>query len=552
MSVTFQPNVLATPPQDTAIATDQHSGVEYQVVKLAGETDNGLPKKLASTPEGHLEVAIHGPRLPFGEVSVESLEPVFQADAVYGLNSAEILATTDGISGTATAASNLFSVGTGGTVAGYFGSIQSRKRLRYRPGQGVMSRFTMLFTQGIANNIQVVGVGTGESTYAFGYNGTSFGLLHSTGGVREIQTLTVTVGAGGAENVTVKLNNVDTVVAVVAGSTTSTAYQLSKATYAGWTAEQRGATVVFLANSVGNKASTFSVASTGTTAGTFAETLAGVAATDTWIAQTAWNGDVMDGTGSASNPSGVLLDPTKGNVGQIQVQYLGFGAVTFQIEAGLTGNNPDFINVHTLNFPNTRTAVTVTQPSFPFLLSSYNTGTTTGAVTTKAGSFAGFIAGKKKLTGPRMSYFVNTGITTSTSAYVPLFTVRNEIVYAASGTVRANQAVVNLLSASGATKGNANSITTFFLVRNATLTGTPNFTAWDATSCTFVDTAATGCSFTSNGQVIWSDTVTQDGDFVFSFTDEISLQPGETITLCARSISATATAIGQINTREDQ
>lgn len=552
MSVSYQRDGFATPPDGTVIATDSSGGQEYQVVKLAGQGDNGLPVKLSSTPEGHLEVAIHGPRMPFGEISVESLEPVYQADAVYGVNPSEVVATTDGTGGTATAANNLFSVGTGGTAAGYFGALQSRKRLRYRPGQGVMQRFTMKFTTGIANNIQVVGIGTGESTYAFGYNGTAFGVLHSTGGVREIQTLTVTVGAGGAENVTVKLNNVDTVVAVTAGSTTATAYQLSRATYSGWKAEQRGATVVFLSDNVGDKASTFSVASTGTTAGTFAETLAGVAATDTWIAQADWNGDVMDGTGSASNPSGVLLDPTKGNIGQISVQYLGFGAISFYIEAAPTGNNPDFINVHTFRFPNTRTTITTTQPSFPFLMSTYNIGTTTGAVTTQCGSFGGFITGKKKLTGPRFTYFVTAGVTTSTSAYVPLFTVRNGLTFAASGTARANQSVVNLLSVSGAGKGNANSVTSFFLIRNATLTGTPNFTAWDATSSTYADTAATGCSFTSNSQVVWSGTLTQDGNFIFAFTDEITIQPGETITLCARSIAATATVLGQLNTREDQ
>ncbi len=521
-------------------------------VNLTALNDAGVQTNLATTPEGHLEVAIHGPRLPFGEVAVESLEPVFQADAVYGLNSQEVVATTDGTGGTATASGNLFTVGTGGTTAGYFGAIQSRKRLRYRSGQGVVSRFTMLFTAGVANSVQVVGVGTAESTFAFGYNGTSFGVLHSTGGVREIQTLTVTVGAGGAENVTVKLNGVDTVVAVTAGSTTLTAYQLSKATYPGWSASQRGATVVFLSNTVGDKASTFSVASTGTTAGTFAETVAGVAVTDTWVPQASWNGDVMDGSSSASNPSGVLLDPTKGNVGQISVQYLGFGAVSFYIEGAPSGNNPDFINVHTFRFPNTRTAVTITQPSFPFLMSCYNTGTATGAVTTKCASFGGFISGRKKLTGPRMTYFVTTGVTTSTSAYTPLFTVRNEFAYAASGTTRANQSIVNLLSVSGATKGNANSITSFFLVRNATLTGTPNFTAWDTNSSTYVDTAATGCSFTTNSQVMWSSTVTQDGQFIFPFTDEITIQPGETMTLCARSVTATATVLGQLNTREDQ
>jgi len=537
-------------PLNQSIGSDSDAIITRSV--LVGATDGGQYINVPVTPEGHMEVAIHGPRMPFGEIAVESLEPVFQTDAVYGINPAEVITTTDGTSGIATATDNLFRVGTGGTTPGFFGAIQSRKRLRYRSGQGVMERFTMKFTTGIANNVQVVGIGTSESTYAFGYNGTSFGVLHSTGGVREIQTLTVTVGAGGAENVTVKLNNVDTVVAVTAGSTILTAYQLSRATYNGWKAEQRGATVVFVADSVGDRASTFSLASTGTTAGTFAETKAGVAATDTWVAQADWNGDVMNGTGSAANPSGVLLDPTKGNIGQISLQYLGFGAVSFYIEASPEGNNADFVNVHTFQFPNTRTEITTTQPSFPFLMSTYNTGTASGAVTVECGSFAGFITGKKKLTGPRMTYFLTAGVTTSTSAYTSLFTVRNSLAYAASGTARANQSVVNLLSVSGAAKGNANSVTSFFLVRNATLAGTPNFTLWDATSATYADTAATTCTFASNAQVIWSSTLTQDGNFIFAFEDEITIQPGETLTLCARSIAATATVLGQLNTREDQ
>ncbi len=185
-------------------------------------------------------------------------------------------------------------------------------------------------------------------------------------------------------------------------------------------------------------------------------------------------------------------------------------------------------------------------------MSCYNTGTASGAVTTSCASFGGFISGKKKLTGPRFTYFVTTAVSTSTSAYTPIYTVRNEYVSSASGTPRANQSIVNLLSVSGAAKGSANSVTSFFLVRNATLTGTPNFTQWDASSSTYVDTAATACSFAGNAQVIWSGTVTQDGQFIFSFTDEITIQPGETITLCARSVSATATVLGQLNTREDQ
>jgi len=56
----------------------------------------------------------------------------------------------------------------------------------------------------------------------------------------------------------------------------------------------------------------------------------------------------------------------------------------------------------------------------------------------------------------------------------------------------------------------------------------------------------------ANDQVIWSTTVAQDGQFAFAFSDEVTLQPGETVTLAVRSVTATATCVGQLNTREDQ
>lgn len=534
------------------VNTLQQDGKQSEIVVLAGLRDGGSIKTVPVTAEGHLEVAVHSPRLPFGELSVASLEPVFQSDAVYGINTYEQITSTDGTSGTATAASNLFSVGTGATTAGRYGSIQSRKRLRYRPGQGVVSRFTMLFGTPQTNNIQVVGVGTSESTLAFGYNGTAFGILHSTDGVRCINTLTVSAGSSAEVNATVTLNDVAFTVAVTIGNATQTAYEISKGTYAGWTAVQRGATVIFLANEVGVKAGAYTLSfESGTGAGTFpgSPTLAGVAASNTWIAQADWNEDVCDGTGSDSNPSGFNLNPLFGNVGQIDIQYLGFGSIVFKIEASNAGNNPDFINVHTLRIPNSQITTSMSQPSFPFLMSTYNTGTAGGTVTTKCGSFAGFIAGKKKLAGPRMSYFNTTAVTSATSSYTPIFTVRNDITYAS----RANQSIINLLSIGGATKGNANSVTSFYLIRNATLTaGAPNFTAYATTSCSYVDVGATTCTFATNDQVVWTGTVTQDGNFTFSFTDEITLQPGETATLAVRSVTATAVCVGQLNTREDQ
>jgi hypothetical protein len=180
-------------------------------------------------------------------------------------------------------------------------------------------------------------------------------------------------------------------------------------------------------------------------------------------------------------------------------------------------------------------------------MAAYSAGSTTN-VSVSVGSIGGFIEGQKKLTGPRMTYFNNAGVTSSTSAYIPIFTVRNDYVYA----TRANQAVVNLLSVGGATKS-TNGITTFFLIKNAVLTGPVSFAQWSTTSCTYVDTGATGITTpANNNQIIYAGSVSEDGEFVFSFTEDLTLQPGETITLAVRGVTATAVCLGQLNTREDQ
>jgi hypothetical protein len=255
----------------------------------------------------------------------------------------------------------------------------------------------------------------------------------------------------------------------------------------------------------------------------------------------------MDGTGSESNPSGYLLDPYYGQVYEISVQYLGFGDIEFRAEAVGDGNNATWITVHTIKYPGTALVPSLTQPSFPFLAAASSAGSTT-SVAVYASSFAGFVEGDMVNTGPRMSYYNNSGVTSSTSAYTPLFTVRNLLVFQS----RANQCVTKLLDVTGACKSTTG-LTTFYLIRNATLTGTPNFQEFATNSCTCWDTAATGCSFTSNSQVIWSGTVSESGQIDHEFADtEITLQPNETLTLAVRSVTSTATCVGSINMREDQ
>lgn len=521
---------------------------------VKGTNDAGDPIELSATAEGHLEAALHAPRLPFGSVHVENLHPAFQTDSVYGVNTQQCTTTTGlsvgtgANSGSVTGTSNLFTCSTG-TTQYSFATLQSRRRLRYRPGQGVVIRYTAKFSTPAANSILVAGAGSSESGYFFGYNGTSFGILHSTGGVREIHTFTVTTASTSTNNIQVTQpdTQVITVTATNNSSTTRTAYEISKGTYIGWKAHAIGSTVVFVADSVGNKSGSFSVAQSGAgspVAGSDVETLAGVASTDTWIDQSSWNGDKLDGSG----PSAITLDPSKGNVYQIDIQYLGFGSIVFKVEVDYANsNNPDFVVVHTLKFPNTRTAVNTTQPSFPFTMAAYSAGSTTN-VSVAVASFAGFIEGHPISIGPRQTYFNNSGVTSSTSAYIPLVTLKENLTFGG----RANQVVSKLLSISGASKSNTG-LTTYYLIKDATLTGPTNFLEQGTGSSTSYDISSTGCSFSNNSQVVWTGGISESGQFNYAFVDgNITMQPGETYTLAVRSVTATATCIGTVNTREDQ
>lgn len=529
-------------------------------VTVLGTTDSGRNVTPAYTAEGHAEVAIHSPRLPFGSVHTERLEPVLQVDAVYGLNP-KLVTSTIGVSfgtaastGVATASNNMFSCSTG-TAAFSFATVQSRRRLRYRPGQGVVGRFAGLFPTSASASIVVAGFGTSESGYYFGYNGTSFGILHSNGGTRELQTLTITTASTATNNyVITQPNGVNvTVSGATSGAAPRTAYEISQGTYSGWKAGAIGNTVVFLADSVGNQTSTFTLAQPGAVApaaGTCVETRAGVAGTDVWIPQSTWNGDVLDGSNSTANASGATLDPSKGNVYEMGIQYLGFGSVEFRIEVNFPGrNNPDFITVHTIQNPNALTQPHVKQPSFPFTMAAYSAGSTTD-VSVQVGSFAGFNEGEKKLIGPRMSYYRETNGYVGSAilpTYYPLFTIRNGLTFAN----RANQSVVHLKSIS-CSHDDATPVA-FVLLRNAVLSGPVNFTQFATTSTTYWDQGATTCTASGNDQTEFALNLGQSAGGSFDLDDEITLQPGETLTLAARAVTGTATyVIGSLNTREDQ
>jgi hypothetical protein len=116
---------------------------------------------------------------------------------------------------------------------------------------------------------------------------------------------------------------------------------------------------------------------------------------------------------------------------------------------------------------------------------------------------------------------------------------------------RTNQSVVNLLSVSAAIKHTSPVV--IYVIRNGTLTGSPNFAQYSTNSCTYYDTAATAVSYSTNEQLLWSGMLGDTGNLDFSFEDDITLQPGETITIGAKSLTGTPSyVVCGLNTREDQ
>lgn len=105
----------------------------------------------------------------------------------------------------------------------------------------------------------------------------------------------------------------------------------------------------------------------------YGASVSSISTVDTWIYQASWNGDPFDGTGG----SGVTLNPTLGNVYKIQMQWLGFGNVSFFIESAATGQ---FVLVHQLQYPNTYVNTSLSNPNLPLSAIIKNTGNTSNLI----------------------------------------------------------------------------------------------------------------------------------------------------------------------------
>jgi hypothetical protein len=549
---------------------------------LHANLDNGNPTALRSSTEGHLEVGIHEPLTAFGEVATAQMTPIFQTDFVYGVNQQQCLTVTQGTGsiGTMPTSNSMLQLSSGATSLSY-AVAESRKRARYRSGEGLNFKFTGMYTSPVANSYQCVGAGTAENGVYFGYGDTSnlsntnFGILYVRNGKREIRTLTLSTGSTGTGSPTIVLNNVtfNTLTGIsTANNVNRLAYEISQNTFAGWDTHCAGATVVFIKRSAGacsTGAGAFSYTASGATGSSAANsggfgtdvanpTRAGANSTDTFINQSSWNIDTCDGSGSVSNPSGFNLDPQKLNIFQIQIGYLGAHDIIFKIKIPSSStNNVVWKPVHVIKYINLNTTPNFSNCSLPFTAFVYSAGSTTN-LTVSCASFAAFVEGEKHAHGPRASYY-NSLVASVTSTLTTLISILNPRTY----NNLANQSPINLLTMSIASDHSSPLV--FYLVKHLAtpggtmaLSGNPNFTTYSSNTMGLQDTAGTTFTISSNNQILGIYNCAETSAQTINFSqgelnaEELTIQPGEYISVCAKTMAGTnATASVVLNTRED-
>ena len=233
---------------------------------------------------------------------------------------------------------------------------------------------------------------------------------------------------------------------------------------------------------------------------------------DTWTVQTAWNGDTMDGSGNAANPSHMNLVYTNINVFEISFQWLGAGALNFFIEDSNTGA---FQIVHNIKYANLFTSPSFFNPTLEGHFESTNTGNLTNLIVSTA-SFGAFVEGDNIQLG--FQQVTSQDFTASTDN----FHIRNNLLFS----TKTNRVIIYLRSMVVA--NDKNSLISVSIFRNATIPGAA-FVDIDATTSPVSLSPSTA---TSAGTLVYVGAVSKDNSSQFNLVDsDIFLDPGDTFSI---------------------
>lgn len=257
----------------------------------------------------------------------------------------------------------------------------------------------------------------------------------------------------------------------------------------------------------------------------------------TTVAQSAWNGDKLDGTG----PSGLTLDPTKTNIFFMDLEWLGVGSV----RTGFVING-SYIVCNTFHNANTtKTTVYMTTATLPVRYEIVNTGTTASSSSmTQICSSVMSEGGYEEASQIYWARMSNTTAALSnvpvTNVFVPLVTIRLNSSKLGAVVVPAQYAVIPFSSSNYEVA----------LFKNATLTGasynTSTFADVDfdttATAMTYTASNITQLSYVTNTPQSTATVVTPQA-YNWDLQLGVSLAGvSDTLTLGIRTIGASGSA----------
>jgi hypothetical protein len=457
----------------------------------------------------------------FGDLISASLTPFVQATAVYNRLPAN-MRTYTASGGSATLSGGQFVAQTGTTVGGY-GVHRSVRSVNYKGGMAARFRGTGLFTAGVADSIQGVGFFNVGDALLFGYYGTDFGIIHQHGGLQEVREIEVTGASGGSTNLTLTLNGTAYTIPLTTGTTAHNAFEIEQwlktNASATWNASQNGSKVIVSSTTDGAKSGSYSF-SHATATGTITQTTAGVTKTTDFVAQADWNVDTASW----------LSDPTKGNVFQIDVPYLGYGNHTFY---AYDPTESRYKLVHVVEWAGANTTPSVGNPSMHIGVFAASLGSTTN-LTAKSACMAAFIAGTPGRTRNPRAFSNSKSIGTTLTS---LFTIRNRENFGG----RANEVEIEPLILTAFTESARGARIAVYA--NATLGGETNFSYLNETNLvaetSTAETTVTGGTPLMELQIAANSTVQIDLTPL-----RIRIPPDIYLTVAANVLSGAASSTG--------
>jgi hypothetical protein len=390
---------------------------------LAGRNASTMYENITSVNN---KLSVNVPITAQGLLSTSSDVPLVQLDFSYLLNS-ETSQSNNVASGTVTLSNN-FAVISSGAALNSVGSLNSKRFVKYRMGQGIiMSAFT-IFSPGITGNTQLIGMGNSNDGIFYGYNGSNFGVMR-------------------------RYNSIDT-----------------------------------------------------------------------WILQNNWNIDKFDGTG----PSGMNVNYQLGNNYIIQEQWP-FGVVNFYIQEEKTGSR---YLAHKLSVINNSLTTLTQTPVYPLIVSSSNSSSSSNVRIQLAGITAS-VEGIPRILGPRFGDDNTKSLNTNT--YINILTIKNKTIFNS----KPNYISLSLKNLAGGTD-NRQAVVTLF--RNAIVGGTKIFNDVDTTR-SIAQTDFSGTTVTGGTQ-LHTFCLGNSTGLSQKFDDfEITLEPGDSITVCARIPTSSSTNV---------